>query len=87
MTTVRALLAVTTMENWKTLQMDVSNAFLRGELHKTIYMKLPQGYFDKGCRTNSESANVSFGDHFRVQTQIIIYDLKQSPRLWFHKLS
>ena len=54
--------------------MDVSNAFLHGDLKEEVYMKLPQGF------QGSDPTKVA-----RLRKSI--YGLKQSPRCWFSKLS
>lgn len=70
-------------------QMDVTNAFLHGELPDTVYMKMPLGYTHSGCRMSMPQ-----GEPFSaVNTSLVcrlkksLYGLKQAPRLWFSKLS
>lgn len=50
MTTVRTLLVVVAIQDWHTIQMNVTNTFLHGDLPETIYIKLPIGYTREKCR-------------------------------------
>ena len=74
--TIRILIALATLFDWKLFQFDVKNAFLQGELEEEVYMAPPPGYFLKMNNT---------GDVWHLRKSI--YGLKQSPRAWFGKLS
>lgn len=44
LTSVKLLLSLVAAKGWSLTQMNVSNAFLHGDLDEEIYMSLPQGY-------------------------------------------
>lgn len=76
MVTVRALLAVAAMYNWDLCQMDVSNAFLHGDLLEEVYMKLPMGYVGKGEPIQNV---VSMPTSKVCKLKKSLYGLKQPP--------
>ena len=73
MTTVRTLIAVSSIRQWKIYQMDVKNAFLNGDLHEEVYMSPPPGIAHQP------------GEVCRLRKAL--YGLKQAPRAWFEKFS
>ena len=87
MTTVRTVLAVAAIQNWFTFQMDVTNAFLHGELHESVYMKLPQGYYKGGSRIQLNAEHIPSQATLVCKLLKSLYGLKQAPRQWFSKLS
>ena len=54
--------------------MDVSTAFLHGELTEEVYMKQPDKFIEPGK------------EHLVCRLKHSIYGLKQSPRCWNHAL-
>lgn len=44
---VRLMICIVVNHSWSLFQLDVSNAFLCGELIEDVYMTLPEGYHSK----------------------------------------
>ena len=67
-TTARTLLAIATARDYEIHQMDISNAFLHGDLEEEVYLSQPQGFEDGTDRV--------------LKLKKSLYGLKQSPRCW-----
>lgn len=89
LTTVRTLLAVAAIQGWTTVQMDVSNAFLNGDLDEIVYMRFSQGYTGMGSRITAESVSAVTWSTGGWVCQLLksLYGLRQAPRQWFSKPS
>lgn len=72
--TIRVLLALAVHFNWPILPLDVSNAFLHGNLIEEVYMEQPYGF-----------VNPTLPDHV-CRLHKALYDLNQAPRAWFTRL-
>ncbi|KAG7556307.1 Reverse transcriptase RNA-dependent DNA polymerase [Arabidopsis suecica] len=79
MTTVKVLLSVSAARNWSLHQLDISNAFLNGDLEEEIYMSLPPGY--------SPRKGGSLPDNAVLKLEKSLYGLKQASRQWYLKFS
>ena len=75
LSSIRVLFSIVLNKAWPLHQLDVSNAFLYGDLAEQVYMEQPPGYVAQGKSTQV------------CLLKKAIYGLKQSPRAWFHKFS
>ncbi|KAL3634153.1 hypothetical protein CASFOL_021207 [Castilleja foliolosa] len=70
--TIRIILSMALAQDWRIKQLDVSNAFLNGDLSEEIYMMQPKGFEQdngKVCKLNKA-----------------LYGLKQASRAWYTKV-
>ena len=74
-TTIRLLLSFAVSNMWCIHQIDISNAFMHGDLIEIIYMEQPPGF------KNLDHPN------YVCWLNKSLYGLKQAPRAWFHKIS
>ena len=77
--TFRILLSLAAAKNWSIQQLDISNAFLNGDLDEEIYMTIPQGY--------TELTGRSYPPNSVCRLHKSLYGLKQASRQWNHKLT
>lgn len=78
MTSVRHILALAAIQKWELNQLDITNAFLHGELHEEVYMTIPPG----------NPVPSSFKG-FNPVCKLIksLYGLRQAPWEWFDKFA
>ncbi|GMI67117.1 hypothetical protein HRI_000381000 [Hibiscus trionum] len=74
--TVNILLSVSVVNKWKVHQVDVNNAFLKGDLTEDVYMSQPEGFEQQS----------SDGTVLVCKLRKALYGLRQAPRNWFSKL-
>ncbi|CAI7737374.1 unnamed protein product [Closterium sp. NIES-54] len=73
--TLRSLLDVGARDDMEICSMDVSNAFMQGDLHECIFLRRPPGF------------HAAFLENTVWQLRRPVYGLKQAPREWHAKLS
>lgn len=73
--TIRVMLNVATARDWPIKQLDMSSAFLHGELSEPVYMFQPDGFVDPNRP-----------DHVCCLTKAL-YGLRQAPQAWFDTFS
>ena len=79
LTSVKLLLALAAAKGWSLNQMDVSNAFLHGDLEEEIYMRLPQGY--------TPPPGTELPPNAVCRLRKSLYGLKQASRQWYKRFS
>ena len=67
---VRSVIALASINNLKLHQMDITTAFLHGDLEEEVYMKQPEGFLAQDQ------------EHLVCRLKRSIYGLKQAPRCW-----
>ena len=67
---IRAIIALAAKHNLQLHQIDITTAFLNGELKEDIFMKQPEGFEIRGI------------EHMVCKLKKSIYGLKQSSRCW-----
>ncbi|KAH9750824.1 retrovirus-related pol polyprotein from transposon RE1 [Citrus sinensis] len=72
--TVRVILSLAVMNQWRIRQVDVNNAFLNGELTEEVFMSQPDGFID------------AQRSDFVCKLHKSLYGLKQALRAWYDKL-
>jgi hypothetical protein len=73
LTSIRFLLSLAAANDFEIEQMDVTTAFLHGDLEEEIYMSQPDYFAEKGK------------EHLVCKLKKSLYGLKQSPRMWYQK--
>ena len=80
-TTFRYLIYLVVFEGLDMWLMDVVTTYLYGSIDTNVYMKIPEG-FKLHEVMNSKPRSMS-----SIKLQRSLYELKQSGRMWYNRLS
>ena len=72
---LQTIIAIAATEDLELNSLDISSAFLNGDLEEEIYMSQLEGFAVPGK------------EHLVCHLKKSLYGLKQSPRQWYHKLN
>ncbi|CAG7846893.1 Retrovirus-related Pol polyprotein from transposon TNT 1-94 Includes: RecName: Full=Protease; Includes: RecName: Full=Reverse transcriptase; Includes: RecName: Full=Endonuclease [Serendipita indica DSM 11827] len=73
---LRTIIALAALEDWELESVDISTAFLNGEIDAEVYMRKPEGVEFEGYE----------GTSWVLQLLKGLYGIKQGPRIWSVKL-
>ena len=73
-TSIRAIMALTSMMKWDLHQMDVNPTFLNGVIEEEVYIEQPQGFEVEDRWTHV------------CKLKNALYGLKQAPRAWYGRI-
>jgi hypothetical protein len=73
--TVRIILALSTLHEWHLISCDFANAFVQAELKTPVWIHLPRGF------------RSDHGQGTCLRLKKSLYGLSVAPKLWFEKLS
>jgi hypothetical protein len=73
---LRTVIALAAMEDWELESVDISTAFLNGDIDAEVYMRKPEGVEFPGFE----------GSEWVLQLLKGLYGIKQGPRIWSQKL-
>ena len=73
--TIRTVLFIALSKSWPAHQLDVTNAFLHGNIYETVYMHQPMGFRNK-----------NFPDYVCLLVKAL-YGLKQASQAWYKRFT
>jgi hypothetical protein len=73
-TSIRIIISLASVFDWKLHQMDVKTAFLNGEVEQEVYIEQPEGFVIHGKESHV------------CKLKKALYGLKQAPRAWYGRI-
>jgi hypothetical protein len=73
-TSIRIIISLASVFDWKLHQMNVKTAFLNGEVEQEVYIEQPEGFVIHGKESHV------------CKLKKALYGLKQAPRAWYGRI-
>jgi hypothetical protein len=73
-TSIKIIISLASVFNWKLHQMDVNTVFLNGEVEQDVYIEQLKGFVIHGKKSHV------------CKLKKALYGLKQGPRAWYGRI-